>query len=141
LFNLASASQIGMTAPTVARSQEAALRARLGIPPDARQVLVFGETSHWDPNWLHTTEEYYGLCIPRIVERALLALEQEPRRVFSVESLFFLQRYWQSNPAEHERLRGLVNQHRGHPARLRRRTAVAQSQWHDRAAAACVPAG
>jgi len=53
-------------------------------------VLVLGETSHWDPNWLHTTEEYYQLCIPRIFERVLLALEQEPRRVFSIESLFFL---------------------------------------------------
>ena len=112
MFNLAAAAPIGMTTPTLTRSQEAALRAGLGIPPDAKQVLVFGESSHWDPNWLHTTEEYYGLCIPRIVERALLALEQEPRRVFSVESLFFLQRYWQSNPAQRSRLRGLVNQRR-----------------------------
>ena len=40
------------------------------------------------------------------------ALEEEPRRVFSIESLFFLQRYWQSNPTQHERLRGLVNQRR-----------------------------
>jgi hypothetical protein len=95
-----------------ARAEEAALRARLGIPPDANRVLVFGETSHWDPNWLHTTEEYYQLCIPRIIERVLLALEQEPRRVFSIESLFFLQRYWQSNPGQRERLRVLVNQHR-----------------------------
>ena len=88
------------------------LRANLGIPPEAKQVLVFGETSHWDPNWLHTTEEYYQLCIPRIFERALLAIEQEPRRVFSIESLFFLQRYWQANPDRRERLRSLVNQRR-----------------------------
>jgi hypothetical protein len=84
----------------------------LGIPTGAKQVLVFGETSHWDPNWLHTTEEYYQLCIPRIFERVLLALEQEPRRIFSIESLFFLQHYWQSNPAQRERLRSLINQRR-----------------------------
>ena len=101
-----------MNAAAATRTEEAGLRARLGIPPDASRVLVFGETSHWDPNWLHTTEEYYQLCIPRILERVFLALEQEPRRVFSIESLFFLQRYWQSNPAQHERLRGLVNQGR-----------------------------
>ncbi len=75
-------------------------------------MLVFGETSHWDPNWLHTTEEYYQLCIPPIFERALAALEQEPRRVFSIESLFFLQRYWRSNPAQNERLRSLINRRR-----------------------------
>jgi len=30
---------------------------------------------------------------------------------FSIESLFFLQRHWQSYPAQHERLRSLINQH------------------------------
>jgi hypothetical protein len=82
------------------------------VPPDARRVLVFGETSHWDPNWLHTTEEYYDLCIPRILGRVLDELEREPRRVFSVESLFFLQRYWEKTPDKRERVRSLVNQRR-----------------------------
>ena len=104
-------SQLSPEGATIAHSGEAALRAKLGIPPEAKRVLVLGETSHWDPNWLHTTEEYYQLCIPRIFERVLLALEQEPRRVFSIESLFFLQRHWQSYPAQHERLRSLINQH------------------------------
>ena len=54
----------GPEAPGSAERDEAALRTRLGIPPEAKHVLVFGETSHWDPNWLHTTEEYYALCIP-----------------------------------------------------------------------------
>jgi len=105
-------SLFGSDGAIVARPGEAALRTSLGIPPEARQILVFGETSHWDPNWLHTTEEYYQLCIPRIFERVLQGLEQEPRRVFSIESLFFLQRYWQGNPAQRERLRGLINQRR-----------------------------
>src|SRR5512136_3084135 len=91
---------------------EGELRRRLGVPADARRVLVFGETSHWDPNWLHTTEEYYRLCIPRILDRVLDALEAEPRRVFAIESLFFLKLYWQENPHQRERLRGLLNQRR-----------------------------
>jgi hypothetical protein len=91
---------------------EAALRGRLDIPRDAKRVLIFGETSHWDPNWLHTTEEYYQLCIPRILDRVLDALEAQPRRVFAIESVFFLKLYWQKNPHQRERLRSLLNQRR-----------------------------
>jgi hypothetical protein len=109
---LADGSSAGTGATSSVGPDENALRARLGVPPEAKQVLVFGETSHWDPNWLHTSEEYYALCIPRILDRVMQALEEEPRRVFSIESLFFLQRYWQSNPGQHERLRGLINQRR-----------------------------
>ena len=110
--DLADGLPVGADAVGDPQSDETARRARLGIPAEAKRVLVFGETSHWDPNWLHTSEEYYDLCIPRILERVMLALEEEPRRIFSIESLFFLQRYWQSNPSQHERLRGLVNQGR-----------------------------
>jgi hypothetical protein len=94
------------------KNAEERLRASLGIPKDARQVLVFAETSHWDPNWLHTTEEYYALTIPNILGRVLRELEAEPRRIFSIESLFFLQLYWDRNPAERERIRSLVNERR-----------------------------
>ena len=38
--------------------RERALRRRLAVPDDAQRVLVLGETSHWDPNWLKTSEEY-----------------------------------------------------------------------------------
>src|SRR5512133_3831951 len=74
-------------AGAAASESETALRLRLGIPSDARQVLVLGETSHWDPNWLHTTEEYYEGWIPRILERVIEQLLRQPRRVFSLESL------------------------------------------------------
>lgn len=91
---------------------EAATRARLGIPADAKRVLILGETSHWDPNWLCTTDEYYRRCIPSILDRVLDALEAEPRRVFAIESLYFVQRYWQDNQRRRERLRDLINQGR-----------------------------
>jgi hypothetical protein len=39
--------------------QEQTLRNRLGIPTDARHVLIFAESSHWDPDWLFTSDEYF----------------------------------------------------------------------------------
>lgn len=88
---------------------EAELREALGIPTDAETVLVFGETSHWDPNWLLTSEEYFDRRIVPIFEEVLEALEAEPRRVFGIECLFFFQLYWDRHPAQRERLRSLVN--------------------------------
>ena len=38
---------------------ERQLRHKLGIPPEADRVLLFAESSHWDPNWLHTSAVYY----------------------------------------------------------------------------------
>ena len=92
-----------------AEQTEAELRAALEIPPDAKQVLVFGETSHWDPNWLLTSEEYFERRIEPIFEEVIDALEQEPRRVFCIECLFFFQLYWERHPARRPELRRLVN--------------------------------
>jgi len=93
-------------------TNESQLRRRLGIPAEAKQVLVFGETSHWDPNWLFTSEEYFKLRIRRILDRALIELEQEPSRVFSVECLFFLKIYWERYPDKRAKLQKLVNEGR-----------------------------
>jgi hypothetical protein len=38
---------------------EKKLRKQFGIPKNVQRVLIFGETSHWDPNWLYTSKEYY----------------------------------------------------------------------------------
>ncbi len=91
---------------------EGALRERLGIPAEAERVLIFGETSHWDPNWLHTSEKYYQLRIQHILDSVLDELERDPRRVFSLESVFFLKLYWERQPRRREALRRLVNQGR-----------------------------
>jgi hypothetical protein len=91
---------------------ERALRERLGIPPAAERVIIFGETSHWDPNWLFTSEEYYERRIQHILDAVLEELSAEPRRVFSVESLFFLRLYWQRQPDKCEEIRRLVNERR-----------------------------
>jgi len=88
---------------------EAALRLRLGVPPTATRVLIFGETSHWDPNWLLTAAGYYDLRVRRILDQVLAELAAEPRRVWAAESLFFLRRYLEEAPARAPAVRALVN--------------------------------
>ncbi|MEJ2208204.1 MAG: hypothetical protein P8129_04110 [Anaerolineae bacterium] len=94
------------------RTKESALRASLGIPADAQRVLVFAETSHWDPNWLYTSQEYYDRFVQKQLDEAISELLREPRRVYSVECMFFLRMYWEANPQQQETIRGLVNERR-----------------------------
>jgi hypothetical protein len=89
-----------------------AVRMRLGIPADARQVLVLCESSHWDTNWLKTSAEYFDERVEPILFKALAALEAEPRRVYCIESLFFLERFWEKHAAEHARVRRLFEEGR-----------------------------
>jgi hypothetical protein len=83
-------------------STERNLRARLGVPDEAERVIIFGETSHWDPNWLFTSDGYYRLRIRQILDAVLEELRRDPRRIYAVESLFFLRT--QSIPAVDSRL-------------------------------------
>ncbi|MGD8625407.1 MAG: hypothetical protein PVJ34_12775 [Anaerolineae bacterium] len=91
---------------------ENTLRNALGIPGDAQQVMIFAETSHWDPNWLHTSEEYYVRFVQKQLDRAIAALLGEPRRIYSVECMFFLRIYWDRNPHQREIIKELVNEGR-----------------------------
>ncbi|MCA9551098.1 MAG: hypothetical protein KC933_13775 [Myxococcales bacterium] len=94
--------------------RERALRRRLAVPDDAQRVLVLGETSHWDPNWLKTSEEYYRERIGHIFHEVLTELEKDERRVFALESVFFLRMHWQRRPADRQAIRHLM-----HAGRLR----------------------
>ncbi|MGC9334137.1 MAG: hypothetical protein ACP5JJ_08320 [Anaerolineae bacterium] len=91
---------------------EQALRTSLGIPMDAQKVLVFAETSHWDPNWLYTSEEYYDRFVQKQLDRAIRGLLDEPRRIYSIECMFFLRLYWERNPQQRQTIRDLVNARR-----------------------------
>lgn len=94
---------------TVSPSErERSIRQTLGIPEDAERVLIFGETSHWDPNWLLTSEEYYERRVEPILDAVLDELEREERRIFGIECLFFVRMYWTRRPEQRERLRRLV---------------------------------
>lgn len=89
------------------RQGEVEIREKLGIPAEAEQVLIFAESSHWDPDWLHTSEAYFQRFVESNLDRALAALQAEPRRVYSLECVFFLQMYWQRRPAMHDLIRNL----------------------------------
>jgi len=88
---------------------EQQIRSRLGIPDEAREVLILTESSHWDPDWLQTADEYYSRFVQSNIDLAIPELEREPRRVYGIECVFFLRMYWERNPGKQERLRRLVN--------------------------------
>jgi hypothetical protein len=94
------------------RSDEGAIRASLGIPADAKHIILFAESSHWDPNWLYTSQEYYDRFVQKHLDLAISGLLREPRRVYSVECMFFLRMYWEGNPQQQKTIRDLVNQRR-----------------------------
>lgn len=85
------------------------LRARLGVPDDARQVLVLSESSHWDPDWMLTADQYFRFGVRHTLDRVIDELEADPRRVWSADCVFFLARYWEHRPDRRERLASLVN--------------------------------
>ncbi|HTU60331.1 MAG TPA: hypothetical protein VMF89_17895, partial [Polyangiales bacterium] len=87
--------------------RESSLRKRLGIPLDAKHVLIFGESSHWDTNWLQTSEEYFTLRIEPIFQHVIAALAHDPERVYCIESVFFLKLYWERHPEQRTQLRQL----------------------------------
>jgi len=94
------------------RDRERELRSRLGIPEDARRVIVFAESSHWDPNWIRTSEEYFLKWVRPNLDSALDELAREPRRIYGVECIFFLRMYWDRSPERRDEIRDLVNEGR-----------------------------
>ncbi len=87
----------------------AALREKLGIPHDAKHVIIFAESSHWDPNWMWTSTDYFDKLVKPNLDKAIKELLKQPRRVYSVECMFFLQMYWEARPEQHDNIRKLVN--------------------------------
>jgi hypothetical protein len=91
-----------------ATAVEPSLREQLGIPEGPRRVLLFTESSHWDTNWLETSEGYFTRRIEPILGHVIAALEKDPRRVYCVESVFFLKLFWERHPEQRDRLRALL---------------------------------
>lgn len=85
------------------------LRQRLGVPAQARQVMLVTESSHWDPDWLFTSRQYFRFWVQGTLDRVIDALLEEPRRVFSLECTFFSNLYWEARPRQREVFRELVN--------------------------------
>jgi hypothetical protein len=98
-----------MTLPSSSPDAESALRKELGIPPDAARVLLFAESSHWDPNWLRTSQEYFQQLVAGNLEQAVQELRRDPRRVYSIECMFFLRLFWESRTDLQDELRDWLN--------------------------------
>ena len=88
---------------------ERQLRRRLGIPDWAERVMVVAESTHWDPDWVLTSREYYRYMVRKALERAINELTIEPRRVFDVECVFFLRKYFERSPHRRQTVVDLVN--------------------------------
>jgi hypothetical protein len=72
-------------------------------------VLVFCESSHWDTNWLETSEDYFRRRLEPIFTKVVAALEHDPARVYCIESVFFLKLFWERHPEYQGRLRQLID--------------------------------
>ncbi len=103
---------MGGSAPQPGRATEASLRSRLGIPAGAKRVIVFAESSHWDPNWRLTSGDYFRRLVGPNLDKAVSELLREPRRVYSIECVFFLRLYWEGRPRQQDAVRQLVNEGR-----------------------------
>jgi len=90
------------------------LRERLGVPASADEVVIVAETTHWDPDWLLSADTYSCWFVGPTLDAVLDELDAEPRRVFSLECVFFVERYWRDRPEQRDRLRTLVNEGRLH---------------------------
>ena len=94
------------------QERERSLRYRLGIPDDAERVIVFAESSHWDPNWMLTSDGYLRRLVRPNLDRAINELLRDPRRIYPVECIFFLRKYWEQRPEQHDTIRTLINEGR-----------------------------
>lgn len=86
----------------------------MGVPSSANEVVIVAESTHWDPNWLLKAAEYARWLVRPTLDAVLDVLEDEPRRVFSLECLFFVDRYWRQRPENRQRLRELIDSNRIH---------------------------
>ncbi|MCL4448331.1 MAG: hypothetical protein M1483_01175 [Actinobacteria bacterium] len=114
----ATSKYLASSRPVSRTPSESALREKLGIPHDAKQILIFTETSHWDPNWLYTSRTYFRLWVRRQLNQAVKELVRDERRVYGIECVFFLRMYFEDikrhgEIEKHQDLiRQLVNQGR-----------------------------
>jgi len=80
------------------RDAEACTRAALGIPADARRVLVLSQSSHLDWDWLHTFEDYYTTAVDGVFRAAVALLAADPAYYYSVAEMGYLARFVAAHP-------------------------------------------
>jgi hypothetical protein len=79
---------------------EIALRHALGIPDDAKQVIVLAQTSHLDIDWQKTFTSYYDTYVGNVFLQARQLLDAQPRAFYSIAEMAYLQQHVKAHPEE-----------------------------------------
>ncbi len=103
----ASAACSGSGAPS-SSADEAALRAALGIPAAASQVVVISQSSHLDLNFLDTFDGYWEKAVRDVLRTSFGILDEQPGYRYSVAEVAWLRRYWDEHPESRDTLRRLA---------------------------------
>ena len=85
---------------------EEEVRARLGVPDDARTVVVFAQTSHLDIDWQQTFDDYYASFVEQIFLDARQLLDAQPRASYSIAEMAYLGHHLEQHPEEQAALVG-----------------------------------
>jgi hypothetical protein len=80
------------------RISEPDLRRRLGVPEDAKQVVVFAQNAHLDIDWQQTFEGYYGTWVESIFTNAKQILDDQPSAYYSVAEMAYLEHHLEQHP-------------------------------------------
>ncbi len=88
------------------------IRDRLGIPPDAKKVVIFAQNAHLDIDWQKTFDGYYTAFVEQILMEARKLLEAQPRAYYSVAEMAYLQHHLAVHPEEVAPLKKLIAQGR-----------------------------
>ena len=90
-------------------ASELALRKALGVPPDAKTVILFGQNAHMDIDWQRTLPNYYSAFVGDVLTEARQLLETQPRAFYSIAEMAFLQYHLQQHPEELAPLKAAVS--------------------------------
>ena len=89
---------IGCSSPPAPTTAEGKLRARLGVPEDARTVVIFQQAAHLDLDWQHTFDEYYSLYVNDVFSEANDLMSKQSREHYSVTEMGFLKHHLEMHP-------------------------------------------
>ncbi len=86
--------------PDGPHTPESDLRASLGIPADAKRVIVFYQSSHLDIDWQKTFDDYYSAFVGEIFSDARTVLDAQPRAFYGVAEMAYLAHHTQAHPED-----------------------------------------
>ena len=70
---------IACTAAPAPTTAEGKLRAKLGIPPEAKRVILFQQSAHLDIDWQRSFDDYYATFVQDILLEARAISTSTPR--------------------------------------------------------------